>query len=67
LNSLVWLANILCEQGNQLKAGDLVSTGVCTDIYFTESVDHIVADFGSLGIAEEKIKGSKIKGSELEL
>ena len=52
LNSLVWLANTLCEQGKHLKAGDLVSTGVCTDIYLAEPGDHIVADFGTLGNAE---------------
>jgi 2-keto-4-pentenoate hydratase len=52
LNSLVWLANTLCEQGKALKAGDLVSTGVCTDVYFAEPGDHIVADFGTLGVAE---------------
>ena len=52
LNSLVWLANTLCEQGKALKAGDLVSTGVCTDIYLAEPQDHIIADFGTLGTAE---------------
>ena len=52
LNSLAWLANTLCEQGKSLKAGDLVSTGVCTDIYRAEPGDHIVADFGKLGTAE---------------
>jgi 2-keto-4-pentenoate hydratase len=52
LNSLVWLANTLCEQGKALKAGDLVSTGVCTDIYLAEPGDHIIADFGTLGTAE---------------
>jgi len=52
LNSLVWLANTLCEQGKALKASDLVSTGVCTDIYLAEPGDHIVADFGTLGTAE---------------
>ena len=52
LNSLVWLANTLCEQGKSLKAGDLVSTGVCTDVYLAEPGDHIVADFGTLGSAE---------------
>ena len=49
LNSLVWLANTLCEQGKMLKSGDLVSTGVCTDIYLAEAGDEIVADFGILG------------------
>jgi len=52
LNSLVWLANTLCEQDKMLKTGDLVSTGVCTDIYLAESGDEIVADFGSLGTVE---------------
>jgi 2-keto-4-pentenoate hydratase len=52
LNSLAWLANTLCEQGKTLKAGDLVSTGVCTDVYLAEAGDRIVADFGTLGTAE---------------
>ena len=52
LNSLAWLANTLCEQGKQLKADDLVSTGVCTDIYLAEPSDNIVADLGTLGAAE---------------
>ena len=52
LNSLVWLANTLCEQGKSLKAGELVSTGVCTDVYLAEPGDHIVADFGTLGTVE---------------
>jgi 2-keto-4-pentenoate hydratase len=52
LNALVWLANTLCEQGKQLKPGDLVSTGVCTDVYLAQTGDHIVADFGTLGTAE---------------
>jgi len=52
LNSLVWLANTLCEQDKMLKAGDLVSTGICTDIYLAEPGDHVVADFGTLGTAE---------------
>ena len=52
LNSLVWLANTLYDQGKALKEGDLVSTGVCTDVYLAEPGDHIVADFGALGTAE---------------
>ena len=52
LNSLVWLANTLCDQGKALKAGDLVSTGVCTNIYLAQPGDHIIADFGSLGTVE---------------
>ena len=52
LNSLAWLANTLCEQGKALKAGDLVSTGVCTDVYKAAPGDRIVADFGTLGSVE---------------
>jgi len=52
LNSLAWLANTLCEQGKALKAGDLVSTGVCTDVYKAVPGDRIVADFGVLGSVE---------------
>jgi 2-keto-4-pentenoate hydratase len=49
LNSLTWLANALCEHGKLLKAGDLISTGVCTNIYLAEPGDELVADFGELG------------------
>jgi len=49
LNSLTWLANALCEQGKFLKAGDLISTGVTTNIYLAEPGDELVADFGELG------------------
>lgn len=52
LNSLVWLANTLCEQGKALKSGDLISTGVCTDVYLAEPGDHIIADFGMIGTVE---------------
>jgi len=49
LNSLTWLANALCEQGIALKAGEFVSTGVCTDVYHASPDDDIVADFGKIG------------------
>ncbi|MBF0280514.1 MAG: fumarylacetoacetate hydrolase family protein [SAR324 cluster bacterium] len=52
LNSLVWLANELREKGMGLKAGNRITTGVCTDVYFAEPGDHIVADFGEIGQAE---------------
>lgn len=58
LNSLTWLANTLCEQGKFLKAGDLVSTGVCTDIYLAEPGDALIADFGKLGTVELTVSGS---------
>jgi 2-keto-4-pentenoate hydratase len=58
LNSLTWLANKLCEQGKFLRAGDLVSTGVCTDIYLAQPGDELIADFGKLGTVELTFNGS---------
>ncbi|RJQ58749.1 MAG: hypothetical protein C4530_10200 [Desulfobacteraceae bacterium] len=52
LNSLTWLANALIDHGKSLKKGDLVSTGVCTDVYYARPNDHIVADFGKIGAVE---------------
>lgn len=52
LNALTWLANRLGEYGAGLRAGDEITTGVCTDIAFGEAGDRIVADFGSLGTVE---------------
>jgi len=52
INSRVGLANTLCDQGKALKGGDLVSTGVCMDIYHAEPGDSIVADFGCWGTVE---------------
>jgi len=59
LNSLTWLANTLCEQGKFLKAGDLVSTGVCTNIYLAAPGDLLIADFGKLGTVELTFSGEK--------
>jgi 2-keto-4-pentenoate hydratase len=58
LNSLTWLANTLCEQGKFLRAGDLVSTGVCTNIYLAEPGDELIADFGKLGTVELTFSGA---------
>jgi 2-keto-4-pentenoate hydratase len=52
LNSLTWMANMLVEQGSTLKAGDLISTGVVTDLYHAEPGDKIIADFGTIGKVE---------------
>ncbi len=49
LNALAWLANELSRHGKQLCAGDLVTTGVCMDVYFAEAGDRLMADFGVLG------------------
>ena len=52
LNALAWLANELPKHGLSLKAGDLVTTGVATNVYFAETGDKIQADFGALGTVD---------------
>jgi 2-keto-4-pentenoate hydratase len=52
LNVLAWLANSLYKNGTQLKAGEFVSTGITTDVYFAEAKDKIRADFGAIGQVE---------------
>jgi len=56
-NALTWLANTLCQQGSGLKAGDLVSTGTCTDVYEAEAGDDIRVDFGTIGAVELLFEG----------
>jgi len=43
------LANALCQNGQQLTAGEFVSTGITTDVYFAKAGDEITADFGTIG------------------
>jgi 2-keto-4-pentenoate hydratase len=49
LNPLTWLANMLCRHGLYLRAGDLVSTGITTEVYQAQPGDELVADFGPIG------------------
>ena len=49
LNAVAWLANALPEHGLGLRAGDLVTTGVCTDIHDSGPGECVQADFGELG------------------
>ena len=49
LNVVAWLADELPEFGRQLKAGDYITTGVATDVFFADAGDEVVADFGELG------------------
>ena len=50
LNALTWLANQLSSQGEGLKAGQYVTTGVTMEVYMGQRGDHILADFGPLGV-----------------
>lgn len=52
LNVMAWLADELPKYGRQLKTGDLVTTGVTTDVFEAEAGDHIVAKFAGVGTAE---------------
>lgn len=49
LNAVAWLGNTLPEHGLGLHAGDLVTTGVCTDIHVSGPGECVQADFGELG------------------
>jgi 2-keto-4-pentenoate hydratase len=49
LAALHWLANELAQQGRGLIAGDLVTTGCCTDIVLVDPGADVRADFGALG------------------
>lgn len=52
LNALAWLANELPRYGHQLKAGHIVTTGVCMPVYTAQPGQHISANFGQLGTVE---------------
>lgn len=52
LNVLAWLADELPQFGRQLRAGDLITTGVTTDVFEAEAGDLIAADFAGLGQVE---------------
>lgn len=52
LNVLAWLADELPRFGHQLQTGDLVTTGVVTDVFEADQGDVVVADFAGLGSVE---------------
>jgi 2-keto-4-pentenoate hydratase len=52
---LAWLANHLNQKGRHLRSGDVVTTGVMTDIYDGTAGQHILADYGPLGIIQIEI------------
>ena len=49
LNVMAWLADELPEYGLALRAGDLVTTGVTTDVFEADAGDTVVAHFDGLG------------------
>ncbi len=46
---LAWLADELPRFGRRLRAGDLVTTGVVTDVFEADGGDSITAEFAGLG------------------
>ena len=46
---LAWLANHLIGRGLFLRAGDWVSTGLCTPVFSASLGDRIEADYAALG------------------
>ncbi|MGI9616091.1 MAG: 2-keto-4-pentenoate hydratase [Acidimicrobiales bacterium] len=52
LNVMAWLADELPRFGRRLLAGDLVTTGVTTDVFEADAGDTIDAEFASLGSVE---------------
>jgi 2-keto-4-pentenoate hydratase len=49
LNVMAWLADELPRFGLQLCGGDVVTTGVATDVFESGAGDRCVADFGPFG------------------
>jgi 2-keto-4-pentenoate hydratase len=49
LNVMAWLADELPRFGLQLRRGDVVTTGVATDVFEAEAGDLCAADFGPFG------------------
>jgi 2-keto-4-pentenoate hydratase len=49
LNAMAWLADELPRFGLRLCRGDVVTTGVATDVFEADAGDSCVADFGTLG------------------
>ncbi len=49
LNAVAWLACVLPMHGLRLRRGDMVTTGVCTEIFQSGPGECVRADFGSLG------------------
>ena len=52
LTVMAWLADELPRFGRQLRAGDVVTTGVTTDVFEAMSGQHIVASFDGIGEVE---------------
>jgi 2-keto-4-pentenoate hydratase len=52
LSVMAWLADELPKFGDSLSAGDVVTTGVTTDVFEAVAGDHLRAEFAGLGAVE---------------
>jgi 2-keto-4-pentenoate hydratase len=52
---LTWLANNLNTRGLHLKSGDIVTTGVITDVFKSQPGDQVTATFEHLGSVEARL------------
>ena len=50
--ALAWIANNHAAQGAALRAGDIITTGVCGKPSAIAAGSHVVAEFGAVGTAE---------------
>jgi 2-keto-4-pentenoate hydratase len=56
LDGLVWIANELSRRGYGLGGGDIIATGTWTGLHFVRGEVAVVADFGSLGRVELRVR-----------
>ncbi len=54
--ALAWIVNNHAAQGAALRAGDIVTTGVCGKPSAVAAGNHVVADLGAIGAAEATLK-----------
>ena len=48
-NALVWLANTFSDLGRTLEAGQIITTGLLTEIFKAEPGDHVEAVYSDIG------------------
>jgi 2-keto-4-pentenoate hydratase len=55
-DGLVWIANELSRRGYGLGAGDIIASGTWTGLHFVRGPAAVIADFGSLGRVEVRVR-----------
>jgi 2-keto-4-pentenoate hydratase len=63
LDGLVWIANELSRRGYGLGKGDIVATGTWTGLHFVREPAMVVADFGTLGRVEVRVRDQGAEGT----